>query len=72
MINNELNGIFVEDKYISKLKDRLALYYKQTQKMGDKQAYTYYKEFRDWAINHGYTSDEINRAKRSFNHFSNL
>lgn len=65
-MTKDLQGEFILDKYLSKLKDRLALYYKQTPKnMDNKQALKHWLEFKDWAKNHGYTQEEINSAKKS-------
>jgi len=66
MFNKLLCGEFKLDERTQALEDRLALYYKQTpDSMDNTTARKYWLEFHDWCRKYGYTSEEINRAKRS-------
>lgn len=59
-----LYGDFKPDKRYIDLHERLELYYRQTpDEMDNRTAMTYWKEFKRWCAERGYTQEEINRAK---------
>ena len=57
---------FKVDEIRFALDDRLLQYYKETENCDSKYAMQRWKEFIRWA--HGYSSEEINRAKQRVNH----
>ncbi len=61
-----LYGEFIPDQRYTDLIDRLQLYYRQTpDEMDNRIAMGYWKEFKQWCTDRGYTQDEINRANRT-------
>ncbi|WP_345873145.1 hypothetical protein [Shewanella algae] len=59
-----LCGDFKPDQRWIDLVERLELYYRQTpDEMDNRTAMGYWKEFKRWCAERGYTQDEINRAK---------
>ncbi len=47
------------------LHERLNLYYQQTpNEMDNRDALPHWIDFKKWCFKHGYTQEEINRAKR--------
>lgn len=65
-LNALLYGDFTPDPRTEELNKRLYQYYKDTysDSMDNKTAMVYWKEFKQWCGNCGYTPDEVNRAKR--------
>lgn len=54
------------DSRFTRLCDRLQEYYLATpDSMTNKQALIHWKQFKEWCLAHGYTSEEINRAKQA-------
>ena len=65
-MNDLLQGEFTPDPRLVALRDRLSQYYKDTpDSVSNQAAMGYWREFKQWCNDHGYTRDEINRAKRS-------
>ncbi len=61
-----LYGDFTPGQREIDLYDRLELYYRQTpDEMDNRTAMGYWKEFKRWCVERGYTQEEINRAKRN-------
>lgn len=59
-------GTFEPDTRTIELQDRLQQYYNETpDHVSNKEAYVKWKEFKEWALYNGYTTDEINKAKRA-------
>jgi hypothetical protein len=59
-------GNFKPDQRYIDLYERLSLYYKQTpDQMDNRTAMGYWREFKRWCAERGYTQEEINRAKRN-------
>ena len=57
---------FKAEPEYAKLLDRLNLYYEQTpDSIPNQIAIKYWRDFKKWCDCHGYTSEDINRAKRS-------
>ena len=57
---------FEPDERLQALEDRLPLYYEQTpDSMGNREALKYWRQFHEWCKCYGYSSAEINKAKRS-------
>lgn len=60
-------GEFTISKRDTALHDRLAKYYRDTpDSMGNKEALKYWRVFSQWRKAHGYSSKEVNYAKRNF------
>lgn len=57
------------DPRMEELYDRLGVYYKVTSNMGNREAMTEWREFKEWSDLSGYTHDELHQAKK---HCSNI
>jgi len=65
-LNALLYGDFTPSQRDIDLYERLELYYRQTtDEMDNRKAMSYWKEFKRWCADRGYTQEEINRAKRN-------
>ena len=65
-LNALLYGDFTPAQREIDLHERLELYYRQTpDEMDNRTAMGYWKEFKRWCAERGYTQEEINRAKRN-------
>ena len=63
-LNALLYGDFTPDQRYIDLHNRFELYYKQTPDgMDNRTAMVYWKEFKRWCAERGYTQEEINQAK---------
>jgi hypothetical protein len=57
--------VFTVDERTCELQDRLQQYYQDTpDSMSNKNAFVHWKKFKKWACLNGYSSQEINHAKR--------
>ena len=66
---NQFFGDFTPDQRDIDLHERLKKYYLDTpDSMNNYDALRYLKEFKQWSLDHGYTQEEVNRAKMNFNH----
>lgn len=66
MSEDLLYGDFTPDQRVIDLHERLDLYYKQTpDEMDNRTAMPYWKAFKKWCADRGYTQEEVNRAKRN-------
>ncbi len=58
-------GEFITDKRYQLLLERLKNYYDSTpDNMCNKKARRHYILFRQWCVDHGYSNDDINKAKK--------
>ncbi len=58
-------GDFKPDRHFQKLCERLEEYYRCTpERMDNREAYLYLKDFRKWCADRCYTQEEINLAKK--------
>ena len=65
-LNALLYGEFKPDERQIELHKRLEQYYRDTpDEMDNRTAMKYYREFKQWCDDCGYTQDEVNRAKRN-------
>jgi hypothetical protein len=64
---SELLGVYVPDPRLAALHERLSQYYRDTpDSMSNRVAMPYYREFKDWCRDCGYTLQEVNYAKRNY------
>ena len=58
------SGKFEPDERSNRLYERLLQYYKDTSdSMSNKEALKYYKEFKSWCVDNGYSSNAVSRMK---------
>jgi hypothetical protein len=64
--NQQYLGSFTTDQRQIDLYERLKQYYNDTpDSMSNATAMPYFKDFKQWCRERGYTQDEINSAKRN-------